>query len=176
MDLVLLDFTLPDLPGLEVCRRLRAAGHECDVLAVTSNRDLAAVRAAVSLGIVAYLLKPFTFRSFRDRLERYAEFRRQLDESRTLSAQSEVDRAFATLRGAPQQTLPSRLSGETLELVSRFVQDHPPRSAAEVAAGCGVSRVTARRYLEHLADTGTLCRRQRHGGGGRPEIEYGRIL
>ena len=176
VDLVLLDFNLPDLPGLEVCRLLRAAGHECDVLAVTSNRDLAAVRSAVSLGIVSYLLKPFTFRAFRDRLERYAEYRRQLDDAGTLSAQSEVDRAFATLRGSPLETLPSRLSAVTLELVSRFVQDHPPQSAAEVAAGCGVSRVTARRYLEHLADAGTVQRRQRHGGGGRPEIEYGRLL
>jgi response regulator of citrate/malate metabolism len=32
--------------------------------------------------------------------------------------------------------------------------------------------VTARRYLEHLTQSGVLTRAQRHGGGGRPEIEY----
>jgi response regulator of citrate/malate metabolism len=176
VELILLDFNLPDLHGLEVCRLLRAAGVESDVLAVTSNRDLAAVRAAVSLGIVSYLLKPFSFRAFRERLERYAEYRRQLDGSPTLSAQSEVDRALATLRGSPEQTLPTGLSLETLELVARYVQTHAPQSAAEVATGCEVSRVTARRYLEHLAQTGTVQRKQRHGGSGRPEIEYGRTL
>jgi len=45
-------------------------------------------------------------------------------------------------------------------------------SASEVAAIVGASRVTVRRYLEHLADTGSLERRQRYGGGGRPEVEY----
>ena len=41
VDLVLLDFRLPDLHGLDVCRALRAAGSSVDVLAVTSARDLA---------------------------------------------------------------------------------------------------------------------------------------
>jgi response regulator of citrate/malate metabolism len=45
-------------------------------------------------------------------------------------------------------------------------------SAAEVGAACRMSRVTARRYLEHLTQSGLLLRKQRHGGNGRPEIEY----
>lgn len=65
VDLLLLDFNLPDMHGLEVCRRLRAGRAPCDVIAVTSNRDLAAVRSAVSLGVVQYLLKPFTFSAMR---------------------------------------------------------------------------------------------------------------
>jgi len=172
VDLVLLDFNLPDLHGLEVCRRLRAGGAPCDVIAVTSNRDLAAVRSAVSLGVVQYLLKPFPFRALRDKLERYAEYRAQLGGSTELAAQSELDRAFAALRGAPAASLPAGCSAETLELVARHVQGAGGVSAAEVGEACGVSRVTARRYLEHLTDSGVLLRRQRHGGGGRPEIEY----
>ena len=56
------------------------------------------VRAAVSLGVVQYLLKPFTFATLRDKLMRYAEFGRRgrLGEA---SGQDEVDRALATLRG-----------------------------------------------------------------------------
>jgi response regulator of citrate/malate metabolism len=172
-DLVLLDFNLPDLNGLEVCRRLRAARVASDVIAVTSNRDLAAVREAVSLGVVQYLLKPFPFSAMREKLERYRDYRQQVATDGTIAAQSEVDRAFASLRSAPAATMPSGLSAETLELVSRHVQQHSPASAQEVADACGVSRVTARRYLEHLAQSGLLARRQRHGaGGGRPEIEY----
>ena len=65
--------------GLDVCRALRAAGQAVDVIAVTSARDLAVVRAAVSSGVVQYLLKPFTFATLRDKLERYARFRRGVD-------------------------------------------------------------------------------------------------
>ncbi|GFJ88100.1 response regulator [Phytohabitans rumicis] len=50
VDLVLLDLNLPDKHGLDVCRALRAAGSGTDVLAVTSARDIAMVRAAVALG------------------------------------------------------------------------------------------------------------------------------
>lgn len=45
-------------------------------------------------------------------------------------------------------------------------------SAAEVAARCGMSRVTARRYLEHLAEAGAVRREPRYGGPGRPEMSY----
>jgi len=45
-------------------------------------------------------------------------------------------------------------------------------SSTEVAAAVGASRVTARRYLEHLADSGLAVRRSRYGGTGRPEVEY----
>jgi response regulator of citrate/malate metabolism len=45
-------------------------------------------------------------------------------------------------------------------------------SASEVAETMGASRVTARRYLEHLADEGLVERAPRYGGSGRPEVEY----
>ena len=45
-------------------------------------------------------------------------------------------------------------------------------SATEVGAAVGASRVTARRYLEHLADQGQVERSPRYGGGGRPEVAY----
>ena len=74
-DLVLLDIYLPDLGGLEVCRRLRAAGNLVDVIAVTAARDVETVRAATGLGIAQYLVKPFAFATFREKLERYAAYR-----------------------------------------------------------------------------------------------------
>jgi len=173
VDVVLLDFNLPDLHGLEVCRALRAAGSAVDVIAVTSARDLHTVRSAVSQGIVQYLLKPFTFRSLRDKLERYAEYREKLAGGGAAAGQGEVDRAFAALRGIDRGTLPTGLAEETLEAVARTLQQSPAGlSAGEVAQRCGVSRVTARRYLEHLAESGSASREPRYGGTGRPELEY----
>jgi len=45
-------------------------------------------------------------------------------------------------------------------------------SATEVAEAVGTSRVTARRYLEYLANSALVVRRARYGGAGRPEVEY----
>ncbi|MFC0507759.1 response regulator [Micromonospora costi] len=172
VDLVLLDLHLPDVPGLEVCRAMRAAGSDADVLAITSARDLAMVRAAVALGVTHYLLKPFTFAAFRDKLERYAEYRRQTSAGGAVAAQHEVDRMFATLRGTAAGTLPKGLGAQTLDTVLDVLRRRPGLSASEVAEHAGMSRVTARRYLEHLADTGRVTRTPRYGTPGRPEVEY----
>ena len=171
VDLLLLDLYLPDGHGLALVRSLRAAGHSADVIAVTSARDLTIVREGVSLGVVQYVLKPFTFATLRDRLTRYAEFRATAGEA---SGQDEVDRALATLR-TPRTTasLPKGLSGPTLEAVTRTLRESAEGlTATEAAAAVGISRITARRYLEHLVTAGRAARSPQYGQIGRPELQY----
>jgi response regulator of citrate/malate metabolism len=170
VDLVLLDFYLPDAHGLDLCRAVRAAGHTADVIAVTSARDLAVVRAAVSAGVVQYLLKPFTFAAMRAKLERYARF---LDGAGQAAGQSEVDSLLATLRGTESPALPKGMSAPTLDAVVAALREAKAGLSAAVASdGIGVSRVTARRYLEYLADNGLAVRRLQYGQIGRPELWY----
>lgn len=170
VDLVLLDFYLPDMHGLDVCRAIKAADLTCDVIAVTSARDLAMVRQAVSAGIAQYLLKPFTFATLREKLTRYAAFRATEGE---VSGQGEVDRALAALRGSGASALPKGLTQDTFDAVTAELRRAPEGlSAQAVAERVGVSRVTARRYLEHLVDTGVVQRVPQYGGVGRPELLY----
>lgn len=170
VDLVLLDFYLPDTHGLAVCRSLRAAGVPIDVIAVTSARDLALVKAAVSVGVVQYLLKPFTFATLREKLERYAEFR---DASGEVSGQAEIDRALGTLRTTEQPPLPKGMSVQTLEAITDALGGAADGlSAGAAAAAIGASRVTARRYLEYLADNGMAHREPHYGQVGLPEVWY----
>lgn len=174
VDLVLLDMHLPDVHGLDLVRRMRQEGYLCDVIAVTSARDVEVVRRAVSQGVVQYVLKPFTFAGLRTRLEQYAAFREQLGARDGQIEQGEVDELFTLLRtpgGA--EGLPKGLSEDTLRTVSeRLRAATDPLSASSVAEATGTSRVTARRYLEHLADSGLVERRPRYGRTGRPEVEY----
>jgi len=173
VDLVLLDLYLPDMHGLEVCRALRAAGIPSDVIAVTSARDLAVVRSAVSVGVVQYLLKPFTFALLQEKLERYAAFRSSISGPGEVSGQGEVDRALSTLRGSTRPVLPKGMTPDTLEAVAGALRDAAGgMSAQAVGATVGVSRVTARRYLEYLVDTGVARRVPQYGGPGRPELHY----
>jgi len=173
VDLLLLDLNLPDVHGLDFVRSLRAAGQLADVMAVTSARDLGMVRSAVSLGVGQYLLKPFTFAAMRDKLQRYAEFRARIAAGPEAAWQGEVDQVLSILRSDSGPGLPKGMHAATLGAVVNAVRGDPAgRSAAEVAAAIGTSRVTARRYLEYLADNTTVQRAPRYGVPGRPEVAY----
>ncbi|WP_066516345.1 response regulator [Curtobacterium ammoniigenes] len=174
VDLVLLDMNLPDLPGMEVCRRIRALRIPVDIIAVTAVRDVALVRDAVSYGVLVYLMKPFTFAMFSEKLGSYRAFRDGL-EGTAVPTQRSVDQAISSLRRASADVLDKGLTPETLDLVARaFDGDRTVVSARELGAELGIARGTARRYLEHLVDVGVAERTARYGTPGRPEIEYRR--
>ena len=173
IDVVLLDMNLPDRHGLDVVRAMRAAGHRADVIAVTSARDLDVVRAAVSLGIVQYVLKPFVFATLRERLLAYRAYRDQHGHGQQVSTQAEVDEVFAGARTGGESHLPKGMGEELLTRVSRALREADGgRSATELGETLGVSRVTARRYAEYLCETKVVVRRSRYAGAGRPEVEY----
>ncbi|MEV5410380.1 response regulator [Thermopolyspora sp. NPDC052614] len=171
-DLVLLDLYLPDLFGLEVITRMRAAGHDCDVIVISAARELDTVRRAARQGVTNYLLKPFDFDDLRIRLDRYAAQRAGLGTT-VITSQADVDRLLSA--GGPPRSaaLPKGMSIETAELVKRALREAGDTlSATECANRVGISRVSARRYLEHLAAVGHVEVSLRYGGTGRPERRY----
>ena len=61
-DLVLLDLVLPDMSGVEVCRRLRSAGVKVTVLMISCLHDPEDVVVGLEVGADDYLRKPFEVR------------------------------------------------------------------------------------------------------------------
>ena len=172
-DLLLLDIYLPDMSGLEVLRRLREDEHPAiDVIAITAARDVDSLRTAMRGGVVHYLIKPFLFPTFEEKLLSYAAARERM--TRIAHAeQGDVDRIFGALRTARTQALPKGLSDSTLELiVQALARSRSGLPAAVVADETGVSRVTARRYLDHLCRLGRVELTMRYGTPGRPEHRY----
>jgi response regulator of citrate/malate metabolism len=173
VDLVLLDFHLPDVQGLDMLRLLRAkSAAPVDVIAVTAARDPESIRQAIAHGVSQYIVKPFAFQTFADKLERYARYRAKVDDAQEAD-QAEVDGLLGTLRAPAAPRLPKGLSKATYELVADVVRGaQGDLSASEVADAAGLSRVSARRYLEHLAAEGLVELGMRYGTTGRPEHRY----
>ncbi|MBB2986637.1 response regulator [Terracoccus luteus] len=171
-DLILLDVYLPDITGLEVLGRLRAQGHPVDVIVISAARDVESLRTAMRGGVFQYLVKPFAIGDLRDRLEEYAAHRRRVGSIDEVG-QAEADQLFrgSAARAAP---LPKGISATTVALVTTALRAAGDEglSATECGEQAGLSRSSARRYLEHLVEVGEAEVRHRYGSAGRPERRY----
>lgn len=168
-DLLLLDVYLPDVSGLDLLGALRKAAPEVDVLVISAAREADTVRRALRGGIVHYLVKPFAYDDLRVRLEHYLQAYAGMAGER--ADQADIDRVFG-VAGA-ERRLPKGFSAETLRLVEDALRrEQGDVSAAQTASLLGISRVSARRYLEHLAETGKAEVSLRYGEVGRPERRY----
>lgn len=174
-EVMLLDFYLPDFSGLEVLRRLRIErSQRIEVIAVTAARDMASVREARASGVRHYLVKPFTAMALRERLDEVVQQHTAMRGSLSGGPldQLTVDRIL-TSRPAQRGQAPKGLSESTLDRVTAALRSAgTDLSAAEVAERIGMSRVGARRYLEHLVARGQAIVEPRYGATGRPVHRY----
>ncbi|SDH09077.1 response regulator [Nonomuraea jiangxiensis] len=171
--LILLDLHLPDLPGLEVAHRLRRPDQPpADVIVISGHHESAAVRAAMQRGALYYLVKPTRAGTLEQTLLRYAATVEQLSAGDRFAEQQEIDRVFRSLH-LDQAARPKSISAATEQAVlDALASVEEDVSAHELAGMIGISRATARRYLEYLAERGQVEGRPRYGPTGRPQHRY----
>lgn len=168
-DLVLLDVHLPDGNGLDVLRRMRDQAPRLHAIVITAAREQGTISHALRAGVTSYLMKPFGRDDLVSRLEL---FRTQVHDAdgANVADQALADRLFP----APRPVIDSNrgVSEETLRAVrDALAASGADLSAQETAERVGVSRVSARRYLEVLHERGEAEVRLRYGAG-RPERRY----
>jgi response regulator of citrate/malate metabolism len=171
-DLVILDVYLPDMSGLEVLQELRHRRQAVDAIVVTAAKDVDSLRSAMAAGALRYIVKPFNFDRFRDALQSYQRFSGRRSALEAVE-QDDVDRLYASMAAAPEQSLPKNLNRPTLDLVVSCLHGQSDNlSSHDVAERTGLSRATARRYLEYLEGKGRAVMQLRYGSAGRPEHRY----
>jgi two-component system CitB family response regulator len=177
-DLLLLDIHFPDGNGLDFVNQLREGKQQTDVILVTAARDVEMLKTAIYGGVFDYIVKPLIFDRIRESLERYREQLTRLQELDTVD-QSDIDAIMPRGRAASRQgepALPKGVDVLTLNKVRDFLASAEQSIAAsDVGDRLGVSRTTARRYLEYLVSTRELQVDLSYGGVGRPERHYSRI-
>lgn len=77
-DLIILDWMMPGLTGLEVCRRLRATGNKVPVILLTAKDDVSDRVAGLDAGADDYVVKPFSIEELLARVR--AHLRRNTEE------------------------------------------------------------------------------------------------
>jgi len=175
VDLVLLDIDSPHMRGLEWLRMIRSRGYTNDVIAAIRSDNPTAVRTALCYGALYFLVKPISFAVLRQSLGRYCNYRDRLTRCEQLVEQAEIDDLLASLCKRDYGHLPVGVCAETLDSVVEALcaaDRSISLSATELARIMGASRVTARRYLEYLAEAGLARRDICYGAPGRPEVRY----
>jgi two-component system CitB family response regulator/two-component system response regulator DcuR len=174
--LILLDLYFPEGPGTELLREIRTRNLEIDVILITAAREVGTLKEALRGGVFDYLIKPVTAERFHECLTKFCAYRARLGLGNAIE-QRDVDRLLHPASPcAPMGSncLPKGIDGLTLTKVRGVFEQPEPagRDAEDVAELIGVSRSTARRYLEYLISEGTIYADVVYGSVGRPERRY----
>ncbi len=78
-DLLILDWMMPGMTGLEVCRRLRATGSKVPVILLTAKDEVSDRVAGLDAGADDYVVKPFSIEELLARVR--AHLRRNHEEN-----------------------------------------------------------------------------------------------
>lgn len=174
--LALLDIYFPDGSGIDLLRKLRSGSQETDIIPITAAKEVALLQESMRGGVFDYILKPVVFSRFQNTLLRYREHRHNLGDLDLLE-QQDVDRLLGHQGSnlqAGDDELPKGIDPLTLEKVKSLFRTAIPKGAnsEEIGTQVGVSRTTARRYLEYLVAQGVLVADLTYGSIGRPERRY----
>lgn len=175
-DLILLDIYFPESSGIDFLHHIRSTAQNTDVILITAAREVGMLHSALQGGAFDYMIKPVFFERFQESLQNYRSYRSQLASADTLT-QEEADRLFRKSAPSVAQSgddVPKGIDPVTLHTILSHIREHShrPWSASEIGASVGVSRTTARKYLEYLITTGVLTIELDYGTKGRPERLY----
>ena len=175
-DLIILDYYTPLMNGDEFIDQLHAMGKTPSVIMVTSASDTDIVQKLLSRGVVDYLLKPFEFGRFKTALERFSALFEKLRHTRETMGQQEID-SLLCLQGSPGASRPQLAKGlneATLSRIREFLIENPGAgySSEQIAEQVHLSRITIRRYMNYMVETGELKSSIDYRTGGRPSIRY----
>jgi CitB family two-component system response regulator MalR/two-component system response regulator DctR len=176
VDLAVIDYYMPFMDGKEFMTICKERKIYLDIIMITAANSVRELNDILHLGVVDYLVKPFTYERFQQAIQKYMEYRKVLkqDRNRTLN-QNEIDRIMAP-KPAPASTqmLEKGLQPQTLDIIKQFLAQHPGvyMSSNEVAASVNLSRITVRRYMNYLLENGEIISQVDYTTGGRPSIKY----
>ena len=163
-DLIILDNYLADGQGIEFLPKLK--GYP--IIMITAANDVQTVEAALTNGVVDYLVKPFTYERFSQAIDKVQDYMKLL--SKEKSNQDLIDDYLNSGRVEEEEdSLPKGLSRITLKKVLENIKEQETGfTTQQVADALDISRITIRKYLNHLVNINVLSEDAEYYTSGRP--------
>ena len=173
VDILILDVFMPKMDGFETLRQIRNKQITVDAIMVTAANERESLEEALHLGIVDYLVKPFTFDRFQMALEKYIAQNNALKDIETLN-QKNIDHIIDNSRKKSDDLFPKGIQEKTLELIMEYPKANKNIwfTGDEIAEKINLTGVTVPRYMNYLAESGRVVSEMNYETGGRPRMQY----
>lgn len=172
VSLLLLDVYMPKLNGLELLQHIRISYPNIDIIMVTAACDSSSIQDALRLGVIDYMVKPFTFKRFRTALITYQERLRLLNSSEILDQKQLDNRIFSQVI-APSNDLPKGVEQNTLQAVRKLIENYDTDFAmSDLVQLSTLSRISLKKYINYLEESGEIVSYLNYLSVGRPVRRY----
>ncbi len=150
-DIVLIDYHMPRISGVEGVRMLRKLDQNVPILVFTIDESQEVADAFLEAGASDFALKPI----------------------KAPDLVSRINLHLRLLGQRPQRELSKGMSQNTLELITDFLSVQSDYlTANEIAEGTGLAYQTIFRYLQHLIQKKQVEQLSIYGKVGRPKQLY----
>ena len=176
VDLLLLDLYMPDVSGLELLAELRRQNRKEDVIMITAANDAEHISEALHLGVIDYLVKPFTYDRFSQAVDKFL-LQKKIMENGMQFSQDDIDQLIHMARpsqASREMELQKGIQRQILEKLRGCLKQHQHSylTSEQIAGETGLSKVTIRRYMNYLIEQREVESRVDYETGGRPRVEY----
>lgn len=176
-DLILLDVYLPKENGIDLLKWIRNQEIEIDIILITADKSIKRIEEAFRYGVVDYLIKPFSFKRFKEALIQFKDRYYQFRENEVIE-QSDLDKLISSSHSFQNhEEFAKGLNKYTYEAIWREIEKNSSEdfTSEGLAEKLGIARVTVRRYLEYMGTENKVEKLVEYGKVGRPQYKYHKI-
>ncbi|WP_291293466.1 response regulator [Enterococcus sp.] len=151
VDLVLLDVHLKNGNGLDLLKEIRESQQAIEVILITAANETQTIQYGLHLGVLDYLVKPFTYERFRQSIELFLKRQEALEQDNL--AQETIDQMLVAKQRPDSSSveLDKGLSADTMDRIKAAIQTFPAAfTIQDLVEISGFSHVSVRKYMSYL--------------------------
>nr|WP_318712103.1 response regulator [uncultured Treponema sp.] len=176
IDLIVLDVYMPVMDGVETLKRIRDKKISSEVIMVTAANDTNTLEQTMHLGVLDYLIKPFTLERFLVALEKFLSQKETLKQNSIID-QNCIDRLMTQIGTQDKKIKPTEypkgINKKTLSSMIEYFNENPGwHSVDMIAEKLQISIVTVRHYMNYLVQQKSIVEDINYETGGRPCMLY----
>lgn len=173
IDLLLLDIHLKNENGLDCLMMIRQSKLPIDVILITAADEIQTVQEGLRLGVVDYLIKPFTHERFEKSIQLFLEKHSLFTKGKTTQDAIDTLTFQSTKMSLTDLTLDKGLSKQTMtHILSMIKSQQTPFTIQDLADKCQLSHVSVRKYVTFLEEHDVVTSKTVYTKVGRPFKEY----